>query len=72
MEKDKTTEHYELTKKLHGTTNAIIWAEEFVKIIKKNPSIPVDEGFMIGWFANAMMTAHDHAKRDLIRQLKMR
>lgn len=36
------------------TTNAQRWAQEFIKIIKHNPEMALDEGFMIGWFANAI------------------
>jgi hypothetical protein len=30
----------------------------------QNPSIPKDEGTMIGWFANAIMAGYDKGKRD--------
>ena len=46
-------------KKLIGNPNAKIWAEEFVKIIEKKPSIAKDEATMIGWFANAIMAGYD-------------
>ena len=48
---------------LNQTTDARIWAKEWLKTIKKNPSIPTDEGTMIGWFANAIMAGYDAAKR---------
>jgi hypothetical protein len=44
------------TERLYGTTDASVWAEEFAKVCPD-----VDEGFMIGWFANAMQTAESHA-----------
>jgi hypothetical protein len=44
---------------LHETTDAKVWAEEFVKALEANPSIATDVGTMLGWFANAMMTMHD-------------
>lgn len=50
--------------KLIGNPVAEDWAKEFVKIIKKNPSIPYDEGAMIGWFANAIMAGYDKGYKD--------
>uniref|UniRef100_A0A6M3IE39 Phage protein n=1 Tax=viral metagenome TaxID=1070528 RepID=A0A6M3IE39_9ZZZZ len=46
-------------RELIGNSDAKVWAEEFVKIVKKKPSITTDEGTMIGWFANAIMTGYD-------------
>lgn len=43
--------------------DARIWATEWLKTIKDNPSIPYDEGAMISWFANAIMAGHDAAYR---------
>jgi hypothetical protein len=37
--------------RLYATTNAQVWAEEFAKVCPD-----VDEGLMIGWFANAIET----------------
>lgn len=45
--------------------DARVWAQEFVKVVKKNPSISTDEGTMIGWFANAIMSGWDEAHRRL-------
>lgn len=40
------------------------WARHWAQIIAANPSIPTDEGTMIGWFANALMRGWDeHARR---------
>jgi hypothetical protein len=38
------------------TTDAMVWAEEFVRIkIKQGWTwTDIDEGLMVGWFANAM------------------
>ena len=44
---------------LCGTIDAKVWAEEFIKTIKKKPKIAKDEGAMIGWFANAIMAGYD-------------
>jgi len=46
------------TSKLHNTIDADVWAKEWLKTIKKNPSIPTDEASMIGWFANAIMAGY--------------
>jgi hypothetical protein len=44
---------------LIGVTDAQVWAKEFVKTVGEHPSIPTDEGTMIGWFANAIMAGYD-------------
>lgn len=44
---------------LVGEFNAQVWAKEFVRIVKQNPEIPTDEGAMIGWFANSIMSGYD-------------
>jgi hypothetical protein len=55
------------TDKLYSTTDASIWAEAFIEVIS-DPALPdadpYDEGFVIGWFANAIETAWDfgHAR----------
>ncbi len=43
--------------RLYATDDAMVWAEEFVRICRENEIDPLDEGFMVGWFANAMATA---------------
>lgn len=46
--------------------DAKIWAEEFMKTYKfliENGQDDLDEGLMLGWFANAIMSGHDHATR---------
>jgi len=49
-------------RQLIGNTDAKIWAEEFVKLVKHNPSVPLDESCMLGWFANAIMAGYDKAR----------
>lgn len=41
---------------LTETTDAMTWAQQFVKTIEEHPDTadPRDEGFMVGWFANAI------------------
>ncbi len=55
---------------LHGTMDAVIWTQEWLKTIKIHPDIPTDEGTMIGWFANAIMAGYDHgiAKEKTLEQ----
>jgi hypothetical protein len=47
--------------KLHGTTDAQVWAQEFVRLHGG------DEGLMIGWFANAIETGRG-AQRESERE----
>ena len=51
-------------KELYGEFDARVWAKEFIKSVKKKPSIATDEGTMIGWFANAIMSGYDKAKKE--------
>ena len=50
---------------LVGQTDAKIWAEEFVRIIKDKPQIATDEGTMMTWFANAIMAGYDKKAREV-------
>ncbi len=45
------------TKRLYGTTNCYVWAEEFAKVFPD-----VDQGTVATWFANAMMTQLDRSE----------
>ncbi len=41
------------------------WAKAFVKIAEKNGHPGIDEGWMISWFANALMRGYDeHAMQS--------
>lgn len=44
---------------LIGETDAMIWAERFVKRVKEKPSIATDEGTMLAWFAGAIESGRD-------------
>lgn len=44
---------------IHTNPNAMAWAKFFVET---NPDVGLDEGVMVGWFANAMMAMHDHLR----------
>jgi hypothetical protein len=64
-------------KTLLGTTDANIWAQEFVRIFggavivqdsAANPNfsgIQVDEGTMITWFANALEVGRSQGRKEL-------
>jgi hypothetical protein len=46
-----------LTQRLHSTTDGMVWATEFCKLFDvthRETGEPVDEGTMVGWFANAI------------------
>jgi hypothetical protein len=50
---------------LLGSVDAAVWAREFCKTWRQvvHPDQPCpDEGWMIAWFANAMMAMHDHVE----------
>lgn len=48
--------------RLYATTDASVWAEEFAKVCPE-----VDQGLMIGWFANAIETAKRLHAEHLLR-----
>jgi len=60
---------------LFGNTDAQAWAQSFVKTVREHPTIPEDEGTMIGWFANAIMAGYDagqkaERERDFMDKLR--
>lgn len=50
------------TKLLYATTDAMVWAEEFCRIVRENGIDCTDEGFMVGWFANAIEIGRDASR----------
>ena len=46
---DKISDH-----ELVSTTDARVWAQQFILTVSEHPQIPTDEGTMTGWFANAI------------------
>ena len=54
--------------KLLSTTDAAVWAGEFHKLTEAGVSI--DEGLMIGWFANAIETARRIERDEWQRRLR--
>jgi hypothetical protein len=51
-------------KLLHSTTDAAVWAAEFMKIAPE-----VDEGAMIGWFANAIENGRDAGRKKALAEV---
>jgi hypothetical protein len=55
---------------IHTNPDAMAWAKFFVE---HTDSLDCDafrdEGFMVGWFANAMMAMHDHLTGNVITVL---
>ena len=46
---------------IHTNPDAMAWAKFFVEHTKNMDRDAFrDEGYMVGWFANAMMAMHDH------------
>jgi len=43
--------------------DALVWAQAFVNHVKSDPAIPTDIGTMHSWFASAIMSGYDEAKR---------
>lgn len=46
-----------------NSTDAQVWAKEFMKIWQNEPIDIMDEDMMLGWFANAIMAGYDEARR---------
>lgn len=52
--------------KLHSTTDAMVWAQEWCIVARKLEYLGkplIDEGWMVGWFANAIMIGYDAGVR---------
>lgn len=59
--------------KLIGEFDASVWAKEFIltidEILKNKPEqtleqLMKDEGWLLGWFANAIMTGYDTSRNE--------
>ena len=53
---------------LHQNIDARVWADEWLRVIAENPTIPTDRETMQGWFANAIMAGYDAGHRDAAPQ----
>lgn len=56
---ESESDNIERTKLLHATDSAAVWAEEWCKVareitVRDGWTALLDEGWMIGWFANAI------------------
>lgn len=49
--------------RLYATTDASVWAKEFMSNFGGDRLVEIDEGLMIGWFANAIENAKAHERR---------
>lgn len=65
----------EATLRLHSTDDAMVWAKEWVGIAavllarsNGNPLTLLDEGWMVGWFANAMGVAESFSRKRLFTE----
>ena len=64
----------ETTARLYATTNASVWAAEWCRIAREIEAADddrqvIDDGWMIGWFANAMCVAIDHERKRIAEQI---
>lgn len=50
-------------KHLNEDLDARRWAREFNEVMAKEECCKLDEGLLVGWFANAIMCGFDEAKR---------
>jgi len=48
---------------LHQDMDARRWASEFNAVLASNNQQQIDEGWLISWFANAIMCGYDEAMR---------
>lgn len=46
--------------KLYATTDARVWARAYLEVVNEKHWLATDEGFLIGWFANAIETGRNH------------
>lgn len=56
-----------LDTKLIGEFDATVWADEFCRrfsVTRIADGEAMDEGLMLGWFANAIMAGYDHARKE--------
>lgn len=49
---------------LIGEFDAAVWAKVWIRMIAEHPGIPTEEGTMIGWFANAIMSGYDQGRKE--------
>jgi len=56
---------------IHHNADAQAWAKLFIETTKDmDRDVFRDEGYMIAWFANAMMAMHDYLHKTEIERLR--
>jgi hypothetical protein len=56
---------------IHHNPDAKVWAKFFIETTKDmGREVFNDEGYIVGWFANAMMAMHDHLYTKEIERLR--
>lgn len=75
LQAGQADENADLTLRLHSTTDARVWAQEWIKTARlvgvRNQTFAalLDEGWMIGWFANAIEVGRDAGRREVQAQV---
>jgi hypothetical protein len=46
------------------------WAKAFCKTVKEKQGVELDEGWMVSWFASALMRGHDEANGRCYREVR--
>lgn len=54
------------------TTDAREWAKAFKQRVEANPELALDEGFLIGWFANAIERGRDAGAKETVAETVLR
>jgi|SRR5947209_3416258 hypothetical protein len=74
----KHNDNADLTLRLHSTTDARVWAEEWVKVAWRildrgagNAELLLEEDWMIGWFANAIEVGREAGQRKTGAAMKL-
>lgn len=53
--------------RLHSTTDATVWTDEWLRTIAEHSDIPTDWGTMVDWFANAIEVGRTAGEDALTR-----
>lgn len=62
----------DVTKELYATTDAMVWAEKWCRIardLRDAGQEIIDEGWMVGWFANAMAVAAEDERKNIAEKI---
>lgn len=49
---------------LIGENDTRVWTKRWLEVVAENPSIPTDEGTMLGWFSNVFMAGFDQSQKQ--------